>query len=78
MCKPFLIRSWANPGLEYELADVEKFRELYRPGFYIAGGTVPPGVAFAHDELAPWLKPYVALLDDPPADPPATLTDDEV
>lgn len=67
MCKPFLIRSHDDPGIEYELCDVEKFRELY-PRFYVsnipAGGALPEGLA-SH-EMAPHLRPMAASLDETP------------
>jgi hypothetical protein len=70
MCKPFLIRSWADPTREYELSDLDKFREIYRPGFYIVGGTVPEGADFSNDEVASWLHPQ-SETPPPPPPPPA-------
>lgn len=82
MCKPFLIRSWADPTRQYELNDYGKFRDLYYPGYYVAGGTVPDlpeGQEWENDELAEWLKPHVAPAAVPDAAPaPPTLADHEV
>ena len=76
MRKFFTIRSYADPTHEYGLYDLDKFRKLYRPGFYITGGTIPAGAT--DDEVADYLKAHCPIEAPPVQELTPSLADDEV